>query len=167
MDFLVVWSNQAGCGDYAVEDGDIAGDASLDSDVLVSLLTDRVADPGDALPSGTTDPRGWWGDTAFTANASAPVDRIGSKLWLRVNALLTQATLNQLCADVYQALSWMIEDGVAQSVTCTAKQIGVGNAALIATITRQVNGQPVSMVYDVAWAATKGVVSVQRRSSAS
>lgn len=163
-DFLVVWDNTTGFGDYAIEDGDFAGDATLDSDVYVSLFTDRVADASDTLPPGQTDRRGWWGDTAFVLDASdSPPDRIGSKFWLRVNALLTPATLAQLSADAYQALYWMVEDGVAQQVTCTTAQTSVMAATLVITIARQIAGQVVNTVYDAVWNQTLGLTSLTRR----
>jgi phage gp46-like protein len=164
MDILISYNNQTGTGDFAIVDGALATDDTLDTSVLVSLLTDRVADPGDTLPFGTTDRRGWWADTAFLQQqGDNPPDLIGSKLWLRVNGLLTQANLNQMGQDVLQSLQWMIEDGVAQSVTCQPVQTGVGSAALPIVITRSVNGQPVTTAYDVVWNATFGIARVTRR----
>jgi phage gp46-like protein len=164
MDILISYNNATGIGDFSIENGELAMDDTLDTAVLISLFTDRVADPGDKLPFGTTDPRGWWGDTAFLQQqGDAPPDLIGSKLWLRVNGLLTQANLNQMGQDVLQALHWMIEDGVAQSVTCQPVQTGVGSAALPIFITRSVNGQPITTTYDAVWDITMGLTSVTRR----
>jgi phage gp46-like protein len=164
LDIQITYDNATGAGDFAIAGGDLAMDETLDTAVLVSLFTDRVADPGDTLPPGSTDPRGWWGDTAFLQQqGDNPPDLIGSKLWLRVNGLLTQANLNQMGQDVLQALQWMIEDGVAQSVTCRPVQTGVGSAALPIFITRRVNGQPATTTYDAVWDVTMGLASVTRR----
>jgi phage gp46-like protein len=164
MDILVTFDNATGLGDYAVADGDLAGDETLDSDVITSLFTDREADPSDAIPGNGTDPRGWWGDTAFVVDqGDAPADRIGSKLWLRVNALLTPATLAQIAQDILQALHWMIEDGVAQSITCTGKQLSIMEAAFPITIARKVAGQTVTTTYDAMWNATLGLKTVSRQ----
>jgi phage gp46-like protein len=162
MDLLMVYDNTTATGDFVIANGDLAMDDTLDTAVLISLLTDRQADPGDTLPPGNTDPRGWWGDTAFVqSQGDNPLDLIGSKLWLRLG-LLTQATLNQMAQDVLQALNWMIEDGVAQSVTCRPVQTGIGSAALPITIARSVGGQTANTSYNAVWNATMGVASVAR-----
>jgi phage gp46-like protein len=166
MDILISYNNETGTGDFAIANGALAMDDTLDTAVLFSLFTDRQADPGDALPPGTTDRRGWSGDTAFQqSQTDSTPDLIGSKLWLRVNGLLTQATLNQMGQDVLQALQWMLEDGVAQSVTCVPAQTGIGSAALPIVITQMVNGQPVTTTYDAIWNTTMGLTTFTRRSS--
>ncbi len=163
MDLLIIYDNTTGTGDFVIAGGDLAMDATLDTAVLISLLTDRQADPGDTLPRGSTDPRGWWADTAFLQQqGDNPPDLIGSKLWLYVNELLTQTTLNKMAQACVQALAWMQEDKVAQSVTCQAIQTGIGSAALIVNIAQSIGGQTVNTAYDVVWNATMGITTVTR-----
>ena len=75
--------------------------------VLISLFSDAEASVDDAIPDGSTDPRGWWAGL------------IGSKLWLRARSKAT-ATLPALIRDdIIQALAWMIEDQVVAGVDVT------------------------------------------------
>ena len=53
----------------------LRAERGLRSAVLISLFTDRRAEPGD-VPEGE-DPRGWWADVLGEEG-----DRIGSRLWL-------------------------------------------------------------------------------------
>src|SRR5690606_37822179 len=61
-------------GDLVFGDFGIETDDGLESLVYMLLFTDRRADPGDDIPDGTDDPRGWWGETFDYG--------FGSKLWL-------------------------------------------------------------------------------------
>lgn len=93
-------------GDWAVVNGDLAHGDDLATAVLISLFTDRSAEPADTPPDGTQDRRGWWGDEG----QDVP---IGSRLWL-----LSRSTLNtqvSVLAQSYivESLAWMISDGVA------------------------------------------------------
>lgn len=72
--------------------------------VLISLFTDGAADPDDAIPDGSDDPRGWWGG------------EIGSKLWLRMRSKATLSALALVRRDIEQALAWLVEDNVAARV---------------------------------------------------
>ena len=81
----------------------------LVTSVIISLFTDAAAEPDDAIPDGSGDPRGWW---------AAP---IGSQLWLRMRSKKTPTLLTLVQNDIARALDWMIQDGVAQSVDVTTE----------------------------------------------
>jgi phage gp46-like protein len=72
--------------------------------ILISLFTDAAADPGDIIPDGSGNPRGWWGGA------------IGSKLWLRERSKQTATTLALVKNDIEQALDWMVADGVIAGI---------------------------------------------------
>lgn len=95
----------------------------LATPVLVSLFTDARARADDELPvAGDMDRRGWWGD-AFPATAAANAlgqDRIGSRLWLLSRALQIPETLVRARQYAEEALAWMVDDGIASSVTAEA-----------------------------------------------
>ena len=124
LDVALIWNPQLGEADFAIYGGDLATDAGLQTAVIVSLFTDRLADPGDEIPDGTADRRGWWGDMPVDATAqdtpAAGVQLIGSRLWLLTRALQTQDTLNRAKAYAEESLAWMVADGVAGRVTATA-----------------------------------------------
>ena len=111
-DIALVWNAEAGRGDWTIADGGVAMDGGLQTAVLVSLFTWRVAEPGYRAPAGSAaDRHGWWADT-FEGTP------LGSRLWqLRravksdANALLARARDLAL-----EALEWMLDDGVASAV---------------------------------------------------
>ena len=104
----------------------LANDGDLTTAILISLLTDRRADPDDELPEYVQDAdlfpadrRGWAGD------ALPPVvgDRIGSRLWLLARAKQTEETRQQAIENSHEALQWLIDDGHALKIDITAEWI--------------------------------------------
>lgn len=119
-------------GDLEISGGALAADDGLETAVVISLFTDRRAEPGDPLPDAGADRRGWWGD----ALADVPGDRIGSRLWLLAREKQTQATLARAREYAAEALRWMIEDGVARAVNVTAEIVRDGVLGLGIEIVR-------------------------------
>ncbi len=91
---------------------DLEADETLETAVFISLFTDKRADITDPLPFNETFRRGWWGDSY----AAISGDQIGSHLWLLQREKTTQDTLNRAKEYSLEALSWVIEDGIAESV---------------------------------------------------
>lgn len=88
--------------------GDIETADQLDTALLMSLFCERRA-----APSEMPDPerrRGWIG------NEATPGVEIGSKLWLYEQARVTRTTLNGIQAEAFAAVSWFVEDGLAERV---------------------------------------------------
>jgi len=115
----------------------------LKTAVLISLFTDRRANNDDQLPDYRGSKRGWWSD-ALTGQ------KIGSRLWL----LHREKQLNQvvLRAKEYaeEALQWLIDDGVAESVTVTAEVIRSGFLALHIEIVKT-KRQTADFKFEFAW----------------
>jgi phage gp46-like protein len=105
-DISTLWD--ATRGDWALRGADLARGNDIVTAVLISLFSDRVADPDDTIPDGTTDPRGWWGD------ATPPL--IGSRLWLIERSKQTQQTLALAQGYLEEALQWLIDDGASSRV---------------------------------------------------
>lgn len=98
-----------------VANGDLEKDDGLQTAVIISLFTDqRVSD--DELPPDQTSKRGWWGDKFSEIDQ----DKIGSKLWLLERVKRTAETLRKAQDYTKEALNWLIEDGVAVSITVVA-----------------------------------------------
>jgi phage gp46-like protein len=114
-DIRHIWSNDLLMGDWLIEPPDLAHDHDLETSVIISLFTDRLADPDDVLPDFSGDRRGWWGDTG-----PAPEDFIGSKLWLLTREKATNQT--RLRAEEYcrEALQWMLDDDAADQIDVAA-----------------------------------------------
>lgn len=102
---------------------------SLNTAVIVSLLTDRRAEPDDKLPqeSGNKsaigyDRRGWCGDALSDVSG----DRVGSRLWLLVREKQTEETRRRAIAYCEEALNWMKDDGIATAIQIDAAWTALG-----------------------------------------
>ncbi len=110
--------------DIQISKGDLVFDDGLETAATVSLFTDRrVSD--EEIPDGTQDKRGWWGDMVPDVDR----DQIGSRLWTLRRSKKIPETLRKAEDYAKEALEWMIEDGVAKSISATASfrdDLGVG-----------------------------------------
>lgn len=129
-DIRLIWNPATGTADINMIGPSLELGNDLETAVLISLWTDQTADPGDILPVNTNhDPRGWWAD-AYTAP-----DQIGSKLWQIFNRIRNQQTLNDAQDFAVKCLQWMIDDGVAASISVAPSFYGSAGVALRIAIT--------------------------------
>ncbi len=115
-DFAMVWDVAQLSGDWRLDAGGLLEEEGLASAVILSLFTDRLAEPSDRIPDGTTDRRGVWSDLFRRDQA----DRQGSRLWLLHREKLTEAVRLRARDYAREALDWMLEDGVADAVAIEA-----------------------------------------------
>lgn len=147
-DLALVWDEKLGSADFVVIDSDLASDPGLETAMLLSLFTDRRAEPDDVPPSGNpNDRRGWWADQF----AAVEGDRMGSRLWLLDRSKATNETA--LLAKEYasEALQWMIVDGVAGSINVATEIVG-GQLQIAITGTRP-DGSPLTFRFAHVWDA--------------
>jgi phage gp46-like protein len=104
-DITIIWSADRGRGDWQLLGQQLQTGSDLENAILISLFTDRQANPDDTIPDGSTDRRGWWGDLG----AAVPV---GSRLWLLDRAKQTAKTLQDAYDYLAEALQWLIDDGI-------------------------------------------------------
>lgn len=111
-DITLFYDEDAMHCDWMSGAGDLVCGDDLQTAMLISLLSDRLADESDDTDGG--DRRGWWGDYEQDY-------RIGSRLWLLRRQKLT--TLTALKAEDFalEALQWMVDDGVVSSLTTEAR----------------------------------------------
>lgn len=100
-------------GNLKVDGSDLVNEPGLETAVLISILSERRAEPDDILPNPTDTRSGWWAD----AISDIP---IGSKLWLLSRSKINNTTLRNAEQYLEESLEWMITDGVADSITATA-----------------------------------------------
>lgn len=110
--------------------------------IVISLHTDRRADPSD-LPDGIRN-RGWWG-----SSVDDEADPIGSLLWAVQARGLTQGAAPAYEQAARDALSWLVEDGVAARVDVSAERIA-GGVALSVTVHRSA-GDKAPKSYSYVW----------------
>jgi len=134
--------------DYVQDALGLSEDDGLESAVIISLFTDRRADTDDDIPDGTLEKRGWWGDD-FNDDAA---DRIGSRLWLLSREKQLPEVLNRARQYAEEALRWLIDDGVAESVEVAASIPRAGMLGLQVSIQRP--RQPVTQYrFERFWSA--------------
>ena len=100
----IKWNPALGRGEWVTSTDKLTGADDLVTAVLISLMSDRVAQPNDDIPDGTTDRRGHWTD-------EAPY-YVGSRLWLLVRRKQDNKTLHDAFAYIQEALQWLIDDKV-------------------------------------------------------
>lgn len=110
-----------GLTSMGVNGNDLSRDAGLETSILISLFSDRLV----TSEENTKETRGWWADSE--------TNKIGSKLWLLERSKITDEVILRANSYAKEALSWMVEDGVALKVE-TIVQKGTGDV-LIFTIT--------------------------------
>jgi phage gp46-like protein len=143
-DLQMVWDADNGRCDLVFAAPDLVTGGDLETAVLISLFTDRTADPADVIPDGSTDPRGWWGDEF----ADRP---IGSKLWLLERAKGGPELPKRVRDYIADALKWLTDDKVCASVDVAAAWISPSAIGAVITLHRQ--GQPpVVLNYPNVWA---------------
>ena len=132
--------------DIQLNNGDLVADDGLRTAVVLSLLTDRRANPGDVLPDGGDDRRGWWADMLATAGG----DRFGSRLWL----LSREKNLAEVRrrAETYaaEALEWLREDGIANTIEVDAETVATDRLGLKIRIIRT-DGQAIEERFNNLW----------------
>ena len=146
MDVAIAWDQVRGRGDWTVSGGGIGLGPDIIGAVLVSLFTDRIASADFVPTDGTADRRGWWGDTY----ESSP---IGSRLWQLERAVKSGATNLPALAKGYcvEALQWLVDDGVAASVTVTTGWASA-TAIAIAVVVAEPDGRLTTFNCAYAWA---------------
>ena len=125
----------AGIFDLVVVDNVLSTVTGFETAILVSLLSDaRASSSSVGLPSRR---RGWVGniETADTGR------QFGSRLWTFHQARLTESTLNGLSVAAQEALSWMIEDGIARSVSAVAEKTDISEATIEIVIVTPVGSE--------------------------
>ncbi len=106
-DITTIWVASNGRGDWSLSGTQLQSGNDLQTSVLISLFTDRMANTDDAILDGSGDTRGWWADDAQYS--------VGSRLWLLERAKQEQSTLIRARDYITEALQWLIDDGVVAS----------------------------------------------------
>lgn len=145
MDAAFAFDIEAGEFDLQIENWDIKLDDGLESAILVSLFTDARVEL-DELDDEKDDRRGFWGDAVD--NAAGEVT--GSKLWLLDRAKTINENLEIAKEAVEEALQWLVDDGVADSVTVTTEYVNQYTMKIGIVVARP-TGPEFVRKYDYVW----------------
>ncbi|MBU1229562.1 MAG: phage GP46 family protein [Proteobacteria bacterium] len=133
--------------DLQLAGGDLMADDSLLTAVVISLFTNRLAEPGDELPAGETDRQGWWAD-ATLPGLKAGKDRIGSRLWLLKREKQLPSVLARAREYAEEALAWLVTEGHVLAVSVAASNPARGVLLLEVRLTLRKGEQSWKLKYD-------------------
>lgn len=111
-DIRTIWLTEDGFTGWQEGLHDLAGGSDIESAVLISLFSDRLASEDDVTDDG--DRRGWWGDTG----EDIP---LGSRLWLLARSVLSRAVARKAEFYAEEALAWLVSDGILSAVSATSQ----------------------------------------------
>lgn len=104
---------------------DLEGDDGLLTAIIISLFTDRRANPDDPLPDErvgvSSDLRGYWGDTIAEIDRQNP---LGSRLWLLSREKEMPVVVARAQQYAEEAVQWIVREGLAQEVRVQASHAG-------------------------------------------
>jgi phage gp46-like protein len=145
-DIATRWNSAESTADWVLEGADLASGPDIETAVIISLFTDREADPDDVIPDGTTDPRGWWGDLGGDT-------KIGSRLWELDREKQSDRVLQRAPALAQEALEWLVADGIVSRITAVASFIRQGFLGLVITLFKP-TGEAQTVQVERAWQGT-------------
>ncbi|EON3358794.1 phage GP46 family protein [Yersinia enterocolitica] len=140
-DIKTLWEPDKLLGDWQTGGGGLLGGNDLETAILISLFTDRLARTDDGIDND--DRRGWWADTGAEYE-------IGSRLWLlRREKLTTKVALK---AEDYanEALAWLLDDGVVTAISTNAQIVYPNRLNLIINYQQPEKAQ-VSVKFSWVW----------------
>lgn len=118
QDVLLKYDPTLGVYDLQLNGVDFASVDGMETAIVTSLFTDSRA-PENIVPTAQRR-RGWIGNILTVAQQR----ELGSILWTLDQARLTQDTLNSARVYVQGCFNWMVEDGIARSVSADVVQQG-------------------------------------------
>lgn len=154
-DIRTTWQADTLAADWLLTGGRLETDRDIETAVVISLMTDRLAADDDVLPDFSGDRRGWWGD--LDARALYGVGEIGSRLWLLRRAKATDQTPALVESYIREALDWLLDLKVAAAIEVETFWIDRVNASLGAVVTVIRGPQPnVALRFEPLWDAFEG-----------
>ncbi len=108
------------------ENGDIESADFFDTSIMYALYGEKRAGPEEV--SSPEFRRGWIGNGSDFEN--------GSKLWLLSQSRLTRDTLNRIEDEARKALQYLVDDGLAVSISRVNAALKNGSVVLDITINR-------------------------------
>lgn len=100
-----------GYGEMIIDDRDVERDSGLETSVLVTLGSNRIANQDDVLPDDQ-DHGGWWADVIPDTEG----DLIGTRLWLLRRAKTNNELITKSQEYIKEGFQWMLDDGVISNL---------------------------------------------------
>jgi phage gp46-like protein len=116
QDVLLKYDTTLGVYDLQLDSADFASVDGMETAIVVSLFTDSRA-PENLVPTAQRR-RGWIGNILTVTQRR----ELGSILWTLDQARITQNTLNNARVYAQGCFNWMVDDGIARSVSVDVVQ---------------------------------------------
>ena len=152
MSDLALYRREDGCYDLDFDGavGDLLTSDSLENAVVISIGTYARERKLGKVANLKPVIGGWWGD------ALSEKGNLGGYLYEAFPGKLTEVTARSVENLISEALSWMVEDGVAKSVGCKAEIADEKTMNVTITIQRP-DGNDDAYAYEIKWMATDGI----------
>lgn len=137
--------------DFSEVEGDLHTSESLENAVIISIGTYARERKLGNVANLTPCVGGWWGDALDERG------NLGGYLYEAFPGKLMASTAKSIENLVKESLQWMIDDGVAKSVECSATIVNNEYVLLSVILTRPDGGQENPFVYELKWKATDGI----------
>lgn len=141
-DISSFWDVESLAADWREGRGDLVSGDDLQTAIIISLFTDRVARDDDDIDGD--DRRGWWGD-------ADEENDIGSRLWLLRRQKLTQAVAQKAEDYSREALQWLVTDGVVSSFSVATQIVYPRRLNMVIRYQRPGNGNDTDMRFFWVW----------------
>lgn len=141
-DISSFWDVERLAADWREGRGDLVSGDDLQTAIIISLFTDRVARDDDDIDGD--DRRGWWGD-------ADEENDIGSRLWLLRRQKLTQAVAQKAEDYSREALQWLVADGVVSSFSVATQIVYPRRLNMVIRYQRPGNGNDTDMRFFWVW----------------
>ena len=148
MTAKIAWKDAEGI-DIEITNGAVQQDDGLASLVYLSLFTDARANDSDEIPDGTTDRRGWPGDSYVATEW-------GSRLWLLEREKLTNEVRCRAVDYATEALNKLKSAGYIKAVSVTGTIPQLNTLVLTIELTKP-NGSTLSLTVSRRWEAQYAV----------
>lgn len=141
-DIALQWNSATNYADWVQTGSVLETGNDLQSAVVISLFTDRIAAVGDVIPDGTNDPRGWWADGDVL---------IGSRLWLLKRSKQIPETLQLAYDYIAEALQWLLDDQVVAQFDISVQWVRASMLGAQITAYKQDGTTLLTGLYTWAW----------------
>lgn len=129
--------------DIEIDGSQLKSDKGMRTAILISIFTDRNAEPDDVIPDGSTNRRGWWADTY----SNIQNDKVGSRLWLLKRSKETLETLLRAREYTEEALQWLLDDGIASRIIVETEWVSRSVMGIRVQILK-VTGEPFDQIFE-------------------
>ena len=148
------WSGETFVADLAHDKGGLIGGDHLRTDLIIALFTWARANDDDALPDGTSNRMGWWGDSFSDVEGA----NTGSKLWLLRREKNTAETRKRAEDYCREALQHLIDDGAASDILVNVERAGLDGVKINISVI-SLDGNQEAFFFDYAWEAEVGRIN--------